>query len=331
MPELSLDLNFTLIAAVKALCNTRPVFLAVGGDRSHLVIKQETAANQVQDKVNLRYNLKAMKVACPAAAGKILASVEVLALNNFVADSEEVAKAWLKPMDSDAGRLKTYLTIPNAVWFKMNKAEEVMNLESAAQEAHNDKTGVRAIAASLNADGGFEMLGKIAAIDLYNHNTDRFSPGANAILNPRGGEGRLRVTQNPGNVLIALEQGRHRPIGLDPYEASSRFRDVSLTIQHIEQGAPPADPSWFGRYLANDAADRRLEYARNIVADLEDALGPRNRKLPLASKRRLDSDAAQRVDRGMNEAIGLLRARLQQLVAQPAAPAGLVSRLQIIS
>src|SRR5262249_11018115 len=79
------------------------------------------------------------------------------------------------------------------------------------------------IAAALNAPPGFETPGMIAAVDLYNHNTDRFVPPTDnrrgtGVVNPRfenttGAE--FRVTQNMGNVLIALQEGRYRPIGLD--------------------------------------------------------------------------------------------------------------------
>jgi hypothetical protein len=313
---------------VKALAPGHPVFLLGAADKSYLVVKQE---NAVGAKVNLNANLKAMSAATGKAAGKALVQGELDAIRDFLQDSQDALRLWRIPEPLGVVALRNAFIIPGT-WYKMPEAPGVTDLKAAVADLINnqDKTGVRAIAKSLNAAGGMEMLGRIIAVDLYNGNTDRFvADGLGGALNPRTNI-RFRVMQNIGNVLLSIENGKLKPVGLDSFEAASIYADVTKTIQAIELTDAGMAPGWSGRKLTDAQAAWRLQFAQSICDDLEDAWGLRNRKLSILRKKRLNSDAAARLAKGMRDAIIELKNHVRLRAAKINAPAGLASRLAIL-
>jgi hypothetical protein len=89
---------------------------------------------------------------------------------------------------------------------------------------------------------------------------------------------------------------------------------------------------WAGHHL-NPSTDQRSwlkNYMVCIHADLNAALGPRNRKIIFATKERLNKDGPARMLRGAIAAIDQIKARLRDMVRKPNAPAGLASRLNAL-
>lgn len=328
MSTLSMNQPFDEFDGVKALAPGHPVFLLAAADKSYLVIKQETA---VGAKVNLNANLKAMAAGTGKATGKVLVQGELDTIRDFLQDSQDALRQLRIPEPAGVTALRTAFIVPGT-WYKMPEAPGVIDLKAAVNDMINnqDKTGVRAIAKSLNAAGGMEMLGRIVAVDLYNGNTDRFvADGLGGALNPRT-NARFRVIQNIGNILLAVENGKLRPVGLDSFESASIYADVTKTIPAIEQNDAGMAPGWSGRKLTDAQVAWRHQFAQSICDDLEDAWGPRNRKLGFLRKQRLNGDAAARLVRGMRDAVTELKNHIRIKAAKINAPAGLASRLTIL-
>jgi len=307
------------LTGVVNLSPERPVFLLTATDGSHVVIKQEVKVH-ANDGQNMKFALKVIKQVSPTASGKTLRNDEIEVLRGFVEMHEYIADALMKPLNEDLAYLKVLLG-NGGMWFKMDKAEGVISIEKAkAKAAAGDKTDVRTIAAAFSAPDGLEALGRIIAADLWNGNNDRFTYG--------GTDNGYRVCQNPGNVLLAT-QGTLKPIGLDAYEAMGVFRNYNATIAQLE-GAD----TWGGRLLANTPAARveLRNFCQDVIADIEEILGPRNRKGlgKLGSTRRLPHNAATRLQHGVISGSLPIRAKMRQLAARANPPVGLIDRLTIV-
>lgn len=269
-----------------------------------------------------------IKVVSPGAAGKVLCPQELAAIDDLLQTSKYWAEHSQKGEDPDVTSLRQDMLM-HGTWFKMAKAEELFHLGKAMEtlKSKQDKSGVRAVAEALNRSGGLESLGQIVAIDAYNHNTDRFMPCFPD--EPRISKEWL-VLVNSGNVIFALDHELHKPIGLDSYESGSAFRDIDKTIEELE---PNSMEPWRGRILAKDKLEWRKKYAKDIVADLEKAMGPRNRKFAMFASqwKRLNSNAADRIVKGMHSATSALVLKLKGMALKPNCPAGVASRLKLIT
>ncbi len=296
----------------------RPVFVLTATDGSHVVIKQEVEVHG-NDGQNMKFALKAVKTVSPSAAGKTLTQAEIQVLLDHVDVHEYIAGATLRTLDADTAYLKQLLAA-GGLWFKMDKAEGVISIEAAkAKATAGDKSGVRAIAAALSAPDGLEALGRIIAADLWSGNNDRFAPSGS----DKPG---YRVCQNPGNVLLSI-QGTLKPIGLDAYEAMGAYRNYNSNIEDIE-----GIDTWGGRLLADTERVALKDFCRKAVADIEDTLGPRNRRgLGLLGRTsRLPANAANRLQHGVIAGALPIKAKMRHLAAKPNAPAGLINRLTIL-
>jgi hypothetical protein len=336
MPQLDVHQPIADFDVVKALAHGHPVFmLACIDDGSYLVIKQERQfwAPVGGERKAMNHNLKAMAEVSPTVAGsKALIPQEVAVLNLFVRASEGLSQTTNYTEPADVALLRTFL-LGSGPWFKMSKAEGVIDLKSAIEDAQvrHDKTGLRAIAQALNALGGFERLGRIVAIDLYNNNLDRFNWFNAGDWNPWSAtNAKFKTIGNLGNVLLALEKGALRPVGLDSFDSQSEYSDVGQTIDVLETGKTGPKELWGGNLLARDARDRRKRFAQDIFDDLQDALWPRHRWLFFPNKRRLDKNGPQRILRGMDLATNTLRGMLQQKLSKSSPPQGLASRLAVL-
>ncbi|QPF75637.1 hypothetical protein G8A07_23775 [Roseateles sp. DAIF2] len=330
MPDLALNqvIDSNRISSCTELSPGRPVYLLVGHDGSSLVIKQELTIH-ASDPQNLDRALKNMAVVSPSATAEVLTLLEVLELQSWVDLEHDVAQMTFRALDPNIQTLRNTLG-QGGTWHKTNKLAGVQDLNDAVARAtqHADKSGVRAIAAALNRPNGLEALGQIIAIDMFNGNHDRFDvsyvPNGQAVgvPNPRGGQ--FMALVNLGNVILHIHNGALRPVGLDAYEAMGAFRDFS-------GGATPH--GWSGLNLgATPAASTfRTNFSQDIVTDLEAALGPRNRKIAFATKRRLPTNAAARVLNGINVGALLLRQDLTALRQANGASAGLLARMNSLN
>jgi len=328
------------IQTVTPLAAARPVYLLVGADNSHIVIKSEVSRS-THDPTNLKLANRAMHNVNPAFVSKVCTPNEVTVLKDFVKWELWIAGYYSFPQPAEIVHLDNSLQ-NGGVWFKMEKAEGILDLGDAVQKAINqqDKTGIRQIASALCAKGGLEALGKIIVADLFNGNADRFNPfnkdpfsGATTnvgAVNART-NARFAVLLNLGNVLVSIQNNKLRPIGLDAYEAQGAWRKMDQKVDDIEQAE---HEEWPGRHLRDtqNEAQWRAQFAALVIGDLEAALGPRNRKVAWGRTRRLPKNATTRLISGMNAGITELKASLVQYANKigKARPVGLTDRLQVL-
>jgi hypothetical protein len=302
------------ILKVKLLAAGHEVFLLSGTHHSGLVVKLETAAFDGR-KDAMRQNLELMRAVDPDARVEVLKWYEVAALNNFVQHAETVAPMLFQPVPPDVQALKNALT-RGGKWVKMEQ-KRLVTLESVAEErVRGSKAGVRQFAQALNAPGGLEKLGEIIAVDLFNDNNDRFSVLGGMLFGAGAGAVRLAFLGNVGNVLLSAGQVS----GLDSWDPNSPTKNLRQRLAQED-----VNREW-GGYLLGPARSVTVHgqaitldaFATGVIADLEAVLGPRDRKIPGATTRRLDPHARARLLAGMATAVPKIRARLRGLAALPA-------------
>jgi hypothetical protein len=323
MPQLSLDRPIDGVESVKGLHAGHPVFLLVGSDASHLVIKQEDTL----DAENLRRNQLAMQLASPQARAVILSADEVRALKGYVELRRMLKRhGGADVVGTDTNALARYLK-SGGTWFKMKEAKGLVNLSGVARQVlEGDKTGARALAKAFNASGGLEALGKIIGADLFNSNGDRFSPsgGGKVFVKTSVQEHGFptKALVNIGNVMASTSGGRLKAIGLDSWDPGSVVQaDMTEKVAKLD---------WLGAMLAPNEKAKRLTYANDICDDLNTLLGPRNRRFAFLQQTRLDADAPQRIVKGMEQVTQALISKLQSSMKRPNAPGGLESRLKLL-
>jgi hypothetical protein len=274
------------------------------GHGGSLIVKAEKSLNVVPGQAI--FGAKFMNAVDPFATSKVLTAGEKSELKKW-------ASAHRLPSDP----FRKFLDDGFPVWFKMENQNSLISLQQAVKEReeNRDKTKIRQIAAALNAPKGLERLGEIAATDLFNGNSDRFVPNnpnnpmPNWSLPGSTTQYVVKTLTNVDNVLLALQGRNLRPIGLDAFDTSSAYRDYIQPLQQIEKNSVV---NWPGRMLAANKVADRMTFARDIVEDLETLLGPRDRKLPFTNTRRLNSDAARRIYKGMDSGTAKIKERLRK-------------------
>lgn len=326
MPSLSLTNSIADIDSVKSLASGHPVYLLTAIDKSRVVVKRENKANA---QASLGANLNAMRAATGQTTGTVLKNGEVLVLQDFVQEwTDLVAQtAIMEPLA--VGQLRNDLAMPGT-WYKMPKAAGINDLDAAITSlmVNQDKVGVRSIAKALSATDGLETLGRVIAADFYNGNDDRFAIDGDGGSQNQRTAARFRVLFNIKNVLVMVDHGVLRPAGLDSFDSSSRYGDVDQTIPALEARTGSL---WPGHKLASVQSGWRKQYCKDVIADLEDSWGPRNRKIIFASKARLPWNADTRLYKGMSQGIDGIIAHVRFVGKRANAPAGLASRLQILT
>ncbi len=318
------EFNSDDIRHVKRLDPNRPVFVIVGDPGQQIVVKRDMTPNS-SDPRNMAYAQRNMKAVDRTIASKPLTNSEIDALRQYTEIAEINAELAGRALSPDVAALKELLDQgAGPTWLKMNKLEGIVTLEAAAlaaraQGANRDKAGVREIAEALSKPGGLEKLGSILAVDLFNGNNDRFSLGDQGQPEakiPGHSLNFLRMT-NIGNVVLCLQNDVLRPVGLDAYAGSSEFRDLS------KNEPPPRE--WPGYKLADSQKQWRLQFAKEVAADIETALGPRKRLF--ASTKRLPSDAGDRIARGIDQGVTTLKVKLLNMHSPQSRPPGLLQRM----
>lgn len=263
MPLLGVDqrlVDRTLIKTVVPLADARPIYVLVGTDGSQDVIKSEINFKD-HDKDNLHYANLAMHRVSPAFLAEVCVPFEVEVLRSLVGMYIALANITFTPVPTEIDHLDESLQ-NGGVWFKMSKAEGVRDLGTAMKERsdHQDKSGVRQIAAALRG-GGLETLGKIIAADLFNGNIDRFNPYFTDKFGQEQQVGdkipgtdpqkQFAVLLNIGNVLFSMQQDKSRFVALDPYDRQGHWRKMNKTIQKLKKNSLSGE-DWPGHHLKNN-------------------------------------------------------------------------------
>lgn len=328
--QLQQPLKAVDIGSIQHLDRHRPVFLLVGTVPSDtLVIKRDTTRT-ASDGKNMTTAIRNMKTVDPVVASKTLHRSELDQLGDFVRRKKLLAGKEGE-IDPDVTELERYLAdgTEGITWLKMRKLEGIVTLEGAAQMAQKedpDKSGVRNIAAALNAPGGLEKLGQILAVDLFNGNNDRFDPSDDPQPFEKDGHSYRRLV-NMGNVVLCTQGGSLQVVGLDAYAGWSEFRDVEGEVSQQDL------LRWPGIHLKDDHQAWREEFVKDVAVDLETALGPRNRKLAFLSSSRLPKDAVRRILAGIDQGSRTLRDKIQAAIGlgkENKLQKGLKQRLQVL-
>ena len=348
------------IDTIEALAPGHPVFQLYGKNDDSIVIKAEG-----DETKSLGQHAQVLAVVDPNALHIVLTAQERQELRrwaNSVNASDtatrnalvELNKVLLFDLHFSSRKVK-YGNDQGAnqktqVIFKMQPRAGLTDLKKASSKIRNqdgtvDKTDVRLIAKALNASGGLEQLGQILAADFFNGSQDRFSAPfydmykKNALVTEGGAytyyEGttkkskRFKIIQNHGNVFVYMDGKKARPIGLDFFDYGSAARDYSLDdTEEIESRSP-----WPGRWLINgdDEAQARWLIAQNVVDDLNEVLGPRDRTFSIARTERLEKNAANRFYQGIDQGIAALKEAWEQKKLGGTKPApGLLWRIGIL-
>jgi len=303
-----------------ALAEGHPVYRieGFGDDQGHvdaLVVKLESGTlGQV------RFASANMQVVDANARSKALTATEVAAL-----------QAWCGPGGlGDARALPVAFALRRdlgkpGTWIKMEVKRLVTLNDAVDKRLAGDKADIRLIAAGLRAPRGLETLGRIIAVDLFNGISDRFVYNPTQPNKDVGDQypglagGRLHHLGNVGNVFVEIgPNGVASPVGLDNFDPWSSFKDPNTAVNH----------QWPGLLLA-DTAQRKRTFAGRVIDDLERLLGPRSRKVKLASTTRLGKRRKDRLLEGMEDGAARLRLAVRNYVNNNPGnlPAGITSRL----
>jgi len=302
---------------VKVLKESK-VFLLNGYGKDRLVVKADSGQFTESD---IRLNSKIMAVIDPDSRTKPLTTTEFADLENWC----DANLPYSNIIDG-ATDLKAAINLSRTTpWVKM-KALNLLNLDDASKKAgEGDKTDVRIIAAALNAAGGLERLGGVIAADFFIGNTDRFVVSKNA--GTWGGE-TVKTLVNVGNVFVAIDPKQSKGVvkGLDFLDPSGIGRNQAT------RGLGQRADEWMGAILSKSNAEPRMIFAHDVVDDLNFVLGPRKRKLGILRTKRLDSDAANRLNFGMEDAAQRIRQRIRQYKQSHngALPPGYEERLKVL-
>jgi hypothetical protein len=287
------------------------VYLLRGHAGEKLVVKVE--AGNV-GAATLKHNKVAMKaVEAKAGALKALQPGEVTALRDWAAFMQRVTDDFA---DNKIGGFQSgsaakdlsecVATMPGNLWYKMpaadlTGADKMLEARLGVGGNGPDKGIMKQFADGLNADGGLEQLGRIIAADMYISNQDRFNPEAGSTKEFGGRQLKFKTLLNPGNLFVVGKntQQRMSVSGHDFIDANTGYKDYSNSLSDVKDAY---DQNWLGEVLCSSS--KRKKFAGNVVDDLETILTPNRKKL--SPFRKLDRNAAKRIERGMLEGMRLI-------------------------
>ena len=119
--------------------------------------------------------------------------------------------------------------------------------------------------------------------------------------------------------MIDPAQRSGRVSGLDFLDPGSENKSHQMSV--ADQG------EWGGKLLRRDEKSNRMKFVHKVVDDLNDVLGPRNRKAFFLRKNRLGSDACNRLNWGMEDGALKIKAMLK---TKRDLPAGTADRLRLL-
>lgn len=273
------------------------VFLLNGFGKDRLVVKVEAGGYTDAD---IKLNSKIMGVIDSDAKTKPLSAGELQQLDSWCDANMPYSNIIDGAMDMKKS-INMFRTTP---WIKM-KALQLLTLDDASKKmGEGDKTDVRIIAKVLNAAGGLERLGGVIAADFFIGNTDRFVTGG---AGGRWAGETLKALVNVGNVFIAIDpsQKKGSVAGLDFLDPVGIGRSLSQDLGYRQD-------DWMGKLLTKANSGLRMEFCHDVIADLNFVLGPRKRSFSFLRTKRLDSDAANRLNWGMEDAADKIKNKLRQ-------------------
>lgn len=313
MLSLNTPITWEDILSIKALGTHENVWLLTGFHQDKVVVKKE-----VFTPTEIKHANFAVKAIAPDAKSKALSAQELGAIDQYISSFEDLQAVYatykVSLDDSAQKAIESFQKMklrPDGTFVKMN-AVNVQDLQGAFNSRMDgDKRDLKSFAATLNAEGGFESLGKIVAVDLFTQNTDRFWPSESGAYRNRpletkdgdyvGTPFKTRCLGNIGNVFC-INTGSGNQVGAMDFVFNNW--DMNKPIGECERDT---HMQWGGRILMDKV--KREGFAKDIVQDLEIVLSPNRGRFSLKSK--LKSDAASRVVRGMVEGAGLIKARLE--------------------
>lgn len=226
---------------------SRPVFRVTFTNGDMLVLKVEISQKpRGVGSQSVEYAAALMRRVSEHVSIELLTADELTALR-LLRESQ------FQPGD-DAARTRAYLLSvldeDTNVYYKMPFVE---NLRSASalergnglDAATKSRKAIRLLNKLKDDKTAIRKLGKIAAVDLFNGNTDRFAPDGKVY--------------NPGNLIFQKQEDkRYLPVGLDFFEAQG--------IDSSAFGAPSAD--WGGKFLKTE--DSIMDFAVLAINGLND-------------------------------------------------------------
>lgn len=314
-----------------AVLRSGTVYLLTGHGGEKLVVKVE--ANVFQ-KQTLTHHRAAMKAVDKIGGNtKSLKDSEKKALGDYVAFMERITSGFAedKICVFDAGPaakdLKEALhDFQGGVWYKMpcadlTGADKLLEARMGVGGNAPDKGVMIQLADGLNADGGLEQLGRIIAADMYIGNTDRFMPTGGCKKDFGGKSLKFKTLVNPGNLFVVGKNTQQRisVSGHDFIDPNSGFKNYSMSLADVKEGY---NTEWPGYYMCS--ASKRKKFASDVVDDLETILTP-NRKA-FSPFRKLDRNAAKRIERGMVDGMRLILKSLDSGYTKQALPVGVTQR-----
>ncbi len=217
------------------------------------------------------------------------------------------------------------------LWYKMpaadlTGADKLLEARLGAGSNGPEKGIMKRFADGLNADGGLEQLGRIVAADMYISNQDRFSPVAGSKKEFGGKQLKFKTLTNPGNLFFvgAKTQQRIGVSGHDFIDPNSGYKDYSNTLGDVKDAY---GQEWLGHHICSKS--KRKKFAGHIVDDLETVLTP-NRK-SYSPFRKLDRNAASRIEKGMLDGMRLIVAAIDSKYARGAMPTGVKERRDLMN
>ena len=329
------------IARVEEL-KSGAVYELHGTDRSRLAIKIEPSRQDRDAAANrqlVQRTAMVMHAADTPVEIEIMADAEATGILQFArdgADPNQPGGCGHGPCDCSKLRAVMEAAAPAWTWTKMSWCIDLVDLGQAFAQRTDpnepSRDAVRRFAAALNADGGFERVGRIIAADAFNANSDRFVfSDRGTVVDIRNKPVRLRRLLNIGNVMIARDvTGHDRPIGLDPYDPWSNEGDWSLSFDDL-RGENNGVWEWSGLILQDTARPMREQMAADCAHDIDTLLGPHHhafgRLRGKANVSRIDARAADRIVVGIEQGAVDIRAALKRVWGDEHLPVGLKDRL----
>jgi hypothetical protein len=282
---------------VRDTWNSRPVFFIHFKDGSKLVVKAEES------------NDRGLKVAGRSVewGGKMMGSVSPqVQVESLTASELTVMKSLNKLHYGNMGQvgevtqeyLELYLTNPQATWVKMEFVAALRDMEGMFE----NQKAMKLLDKLKNSSEPLFQLGRIAAIDRFVGNNDRFDPNGRIV--------------NRGNIIFSKNEDKtYTPVGLDFYEAQGVASNL--------YAAPPAD--WDGLILSNP--QRLQQFAGTVISSFNERIAKALDQVDTGQL--IASHRVQDFLDGMKDGIATLKAYLlQQSQSGKALPSGVTERMR---
>ncbi len=321
------DISGQVFTEINQLAPTRPVFMLKTENGNCVLKAEKTSSMRI-----VEMPMEVMQIVDRHAKSRAVTRSELLKLKGWAAANKD--KVHMSPAagaDYFAGQLGIALIPPmpgrgnmNQLTFTiMEMKQQLVDTQTGFEAMMNgDKTIVRRIAETLSAKGGLEKLGSIIAADAFSNNGDRVALDGLGGSKIPGTQISTKVLINTGNIFVGNENGKPTLLGLDNYDPGTLQKDFNAPLH-------PGQP-YLGEILNPKNKANRTKVCLDLVDDLETLLGPRNRAFSFLQQTRLPSNAAARIEKGIDEGALKILMYFKQKFARGGIPIGMVERFQRI-